>query len=237
MSIFLTGDTHGDLFRFTLANMPREDWTFDDTLIVLGDFGMIFHNDLRDQERLDRLERLNFNLCFIDGNHECFPALNAYPVEEWNGGKVHRIRRNIRHLMRGQVFTIEGMTLFTMGGGHSIDKAFRREGRSWWPEEMPSQAEYQEAWLNLKANGLKVDLILTHVPPAETLEALHQMGVIPSVDLDEAELNSFLETVREQVSYGHWYFGHIHLDRTMWRSQTAVYYDIWNACSGEKLEG
>ena len=72
-----------------------------------------------------------------------------YPEEIWNGGRVHRIRPNILHLMRGQVFT--------MGGGYSIDAAMRIPGRSWWPEEMPSDDEYAEAWTNLAAHGNKID--------------------------------------------------------------------------------
>ena len=46
---------------------------------------------------------------FIDGNHENYDRLSAYPVTEWRGGKVHRIADNILHLMRGQVFEIDGV--------------------------------------------------------------------------------------------------------------------------------
>lgn len=53
--------------------------------------------------------------------------------------------------MRGQVYHIQGISLFTMGGGYSRDKAMRVERVSWWEEEMPSEAEYEEAWRNLAA--------------------------------------------------------------------------------------
>lgn len=234
-SIYITGDTHGEISRFSLVNLPYENWTYNDILIVLGDFGFVFYDDLRDKERLDRMEKLPFQLCFLDGNHERFPALSKYHVEEWNGGRVHRLRSNIRHLMRGQIYDINGTRLFTMGGGFSIDKAYRREGVSWWPQEMPSEAEYAEAWRNLERSGWKVDYILSHVPPAETMEVFHQMGLISHVAMEEAPLNSFLETVREKVSYKHWYFGHMHMDRPMWRNQTAVFFNILNLRTGEKL--
>ena len=32
-----------------------------------------------------------------------------------------------------------------MGGGYSIDVMYRIPGRTWWPEEMPGDAEYAEA--------------------------------------------------------------------------------------------
>ena len=47
--------------------------------------------------------------------------LSAYPITEWNGGKVHKIADNIIHLMRGQVFDIDGIRFFTMGGASSHD--------------------------------------------------------------------------------------------------------------------
>jgi hypothetical protein len=30
----------------------------------------------------------------------------TYPIEEWNGGKIQRIRPSVIHLMRGQVFEL-----------------------------------------------------------------------------------------------------------------------------------
>lgn len=44
-----------------------------------------------------------------------------YPVAEWHGGKVHRIRPHVLHLMRGQIFELEGCRFFTMGGAKSHD--------------------------------------------------------------------------------------------------------------------
>ena len=86
---------------------------------------------------------------FIDGNHENFEQLNSYAVEQWNGGKVHIIEDNMIHLMRGQIFTIDGLKFFTFGGAYSIDKMSRAEGISWFPEEIPSREEYEEGWANL----------------------------------------------------------------------------------------
>jgi hypothetical protein len=47
--------------------------------------------------------------------------LNAYPVEEWHGGKVHKIRPSVIHLMRGQVYELQGKKFFTFGGAQSHD--------------------------------------------------------------------------------------------------------------------
>jgi hypothetical protein len=67
------------------------------------------------------LEEKPFTTLFGSGNHENFDLLAEYPVEDWHGGKVQRIRPSVIHLMRGQVYSIQGKTFFTMGGASSHD--------------------------------------------------------------------------------------------------------------------
>lgn len=231
----VTGDFHGELARLSRAVIPYERLTCWDYLIEAGDFGMVFHhNDLRDQARLDWIEA-NFpgQLVFVDGNHEDHPALAGFPVVDYFGGRAHKLRSNVHHLMRGEVYDVDGFKIFAFGGGHSIDKYRRIPGVDWWPEEMPSDEEYENALKNLEKHHYSVDLIVTHVPPAETLEGMHQMRLISGVDPHEARLNNFLEMVREKTDYQLWVFGHMHLDRRMWRNQRAVYYDLLDARTGE----
>ena len=233
--IYITGDTHGEVSRFTQFNEDYQPKA-DDYLIVAGDFGCIFGLGKRDEEKLDTLARLPYTILFLDGNHECFPRIYNYPVEEWHGGRVHRVRDNVLHLMRGQVFEIEGISIFTMGGGYSIDVMFRTPGRSWWPEEMPSEAEYAEALENLQKYGNAVDVIISHAAPNETMDMFVQTGVISNRFPQEMRLNRFLENVRQTVQHKRYYFGHMHLDRELWRDQVALYYNVYCLNSGELLE-
>lgn len=175
-----------------------------------------------------------YTILFIDGNHECFPQIFSYPEEVWNGGRVHRIRPNILHLMRGQVFDIDGTSIFSMGGGYSIDVAYRIPGRSWWPEEMPSDEEYAEALRNFSVHDNKVDVILSHAAPEEAMQMFLQTGVISHRYLQEGRLNVFLENVRQTVAHRHYYFGHMHLDRQPFRNQTALYDDVYQLETGRK---
>jgi len=220
--IYITGDTHGEQARFAaLREYGEPEWTGDDCLIVCGDFGYIFYDDEKERLFLDELEQKPYTVCFVDGNHENFPAICRYPVETWNGGKVHRIRRNVLHLMRGQVFDIDGKTFFTMGGAYSIDRYMRKEGVSYWNEEVPDGDDYREASENLKRCGHKVDYIITHTAPREMIM---RMGHYP--DPQDMELTGFLEWIMYEVKYKHWYCGHWHMDREMSENFTALWYDV-----------
>ena len=119
--IYVTGDCHGDFKRFSTDNFPDgRELTENDFVIVCGDFG--YWHDTPDQRWwLKWLSGKPWTTLFVDGNHENFDALNSMKVEEWNGGKIHRITDKIIHLMRGQIFTLQGKTFFTFGGAASHD--------------------------------------------------------------------------------------------------------------------
>ena len=120
--VLVTGDLHGNFERFKPKYFPEQArMTKQDIMICTGDFGGVWFGDSRDDETLDWLERLPFTLAFVCGNHENYDALERYPVVEWHGGKVHRIRPHVLHLMRGQIFELEGYRFFTMGGAKSHD--------------------------------------------------------------------------------------------------------------------
>ena len=98
--------------------------TKDDYVIIYGDFGGVW--DVGGESKgekywLDWFEGRSYTLLFVDGNHENFDRLNGYPVKEWHGGKVHELRPHVMHLIRGQVFEIDGKKIFTFGGVSSHD--------------------------------------------------------------------------------------------------------------------
>ena len=223
--IIYIGDTHGSLETYKIKyydNFLREN----DYLIVLGDFGLPWaYPDTKhrkeDEWWLDWLEQKPYTTLFVDGNHENFNLLNSYPVEEWHGGKIHRLNKKVIHLMRGQIFTINGKTLFTMGGARSTDKYLRKENYSWWKEEMPSKQEYDEALDNLDKHNWKVDFVATHCAPTRILKQIS-----PYAEKDE--LNGFLDIVASQLDFKCWYFGHYHKDVSFTDENKKLYLCSYN---------
>ena len=188
--IYITGDTHGDVRRLSVDNFPgqKEFENQDENFVIIcGDFGLIWNcKEEKHSERwwLDWLEDKKFTTLFVDGNHDNFNRLDEYPTKEWNGGLVHEIRPHVLHLMRGQIFNIDGCKIFTFGGARSHDienlldlddpefdekrKIFQRENlfyrikdMSWWEEEMPTREEMKTGLDSLENNNWKVDYIIT----------------------------------------------------------------------------
>ena len=207
--IYVTGDTHGNFRRFQPEYFPEQaGMTKNDVVIIAGDFGGVWFGDSRDDETLDWLERLPFTLVFVCGNHENYDALARYPVAEWHGGKVHRIRPHVLHLMRGQIFELESYRFFTMGGAKSHDTNHRINHISWWRQELPSDEEYIEALQNLERYNWQVDYIITHCAPTS-------IALAGSRHNEADRLTDFLQEVRERATYHYWLFGHYHDNRAI----------------------
>ena len=246
--LFVTGDCHGEFGRFNVDIFPEQrEMTKEDYVIVCGDFGGVWEKDTESSKEkwwMDWLENKPFTTLFVDGNHENFDRLYNYPVDEWQGGKVHRIRPSVIHLMRGQVFTLDGKKIFTFGGAKSHDisggilelddphyklkkrnlkqrgSLFRTNHLSWWKEELPTEEEMQEGLANLKANGNTVDFIVSHCCASST-QALIGGGTY-EVDY----LNSYFEDIRQSVDFKKWFFGHYHDNKNINAQELLIYEQI-----------
>ena len=222
--IYVTGDTHGNFRRFQPEYFPEQaGMTKNDVVIIAGDFGGVWFGDSRDDETLDWLERLPFTLAFVCGNHENYDALERYPVAEWHGGKVHRVRPHVLHLMRGQVFELESYRFFTMGGAKSHDTNHRINHISWWRQELPSDEEYSEALQNLERYNWQVDYIITHCAPTS-------IALMGSRHNEADRLTDFLQEVRERAKYHYWLFGHYHDNKAIDEKHILLWEQIVQIC-------
>lgn len=247
--IYVTGDVHGDFRGRFAGNVFPEQHKLcrDDVVIVCGDFG-IWHDNEPERYWLKWLADKPFTVCFCDGNHENFDRLysDEFPVVNFRGGRAHKIRDNIYHLMRGEFFDFDGKRFFVMGGASSHDiqdgildpadfadtsacvKAYRsltNQGKmlrikhlSWWPEEIPSEQEMEDARIRLEEENFAVDYIISHCAPTSTVYAMGFTG--------SDELTDFLQYIKRMCSFKHWFFGHYHRDEEVNDKFTAIYRKI-----------
>ena len=207
--IYATGDTHGNFQRFAPEHFPEQaGMTKEDYMIICGDFGGVWDGGKKEERNLDWLEDLPFTTLFISGNHENFDLLSKYPTEEWNGGTIQRIRPHVIHLMRGQVFDLQGYSIFTMGGAESRDKEYRRAGVSWWAEELPAETELQHAREALERVNWNVDVVISHC-----LSTKMQQKLFKEWNYPQNRLTDFFQELDEKLDFRLWFSGHYHLSK------------------------
>ena len=188
--IYITGDTHSDFSKFTEENFPiQSEMTKDDYVIICGDFGGVWtfeEESSREKDTLDWLDNKNFTTLFVDGNHENYTRLYNYPIEEWKGGKVHKIRDSVLHLMRGEIFDIDNKKIFAFGGAKSHDI---QDGIFNLDEE-----EIQNGISNLEKVNYKVDYVISHCCPTSI-----QTLINPTYKRDI--LTDYLQQISEKCTF------------------------------------
>lgn len=216
MSIYLTGDTHGELSinRLSFGKWPEGKNLVDtDYLIIAGDFGLIFRPEQTSAEKywLNWLNDRPWTTLIVDGNHDNHIKLQELPREEKFGGIVGKIANSIYHLRRGEIYLIEGKKVLTFGGADSIDKENRLDGITWWKEEIPNYAEMDNCIENMKKHQEKVDIIVAHTCPlflAQMLAA--KQGFYSTRNADPT--TKMLEHIVKTCAFEDFYCGHWHID-------------------------
>ena len=249
---WITGDIHGDPNRLSNVHFPEqkefEGGQDENFVIICGDFGLVWHyagENKNERYWLNWLEERPFTTLFVDGNHENHKRLAEYPIEEWHGGKVHKIRPHVIHLMRGEVYEILGKRFFTFGGASShdikdgildiddpdykdkkkeLDKnpftLYRVRNVSWWDAELPSEEEMENGRFNLEKHDWKVDFVITHSPSASVIALLG--GGLYEQDI----LTKYLEEIRIKLNYKRHFAGHMHVNRAVNTQDLIIYEQI-----------
>ena len=145
--------------------------------------------------------------------HENFDRSNSLLVEYWHEGYVHIVRSSIYHLMRGEIFEIDNCTILAFGGAPSHDKEFRIKDISWWEDEVPTAADFNNAKKNLALYNNKVDFIVTHEAQASTFYEMALYGKIPPSQYLPNETSKQIQDLVSNVEYKQHYFGHHHLNK------------------------
>ena len=248
--IYITGDTHAEYSRFNTKNFPEQQtMTRDDYVIVCGDFGGVWYDNATERYWLNWLAEKNFTLLYVDGNHENFDRLNSVEFEtvDFHGGKAHKIRDNIFHLMRGHVFNLHGKKFFAFGGASSHDiqdgildpanyasmhdcvqnyrvrtkcgQMLRINHLSWWKEELPNEEEMERGKSALLACGNKVDYVISHSLPQNVCG---YMGYFQG----DAITEYFDHLVEYGLRFKEWHCGHFHREQKLLNKYQIHYQNI-----------
>lgn len=215
--ILVTGDIHGRIDIGKLSNTKNKalkhitkKMTKDDFLIICGDFGLVWNNDKDDLWWRKWLDEKPYTTLFVDGNHENYDLLEQFKEVDFHGGRARKIGKTIYHLMRGQMFELQGKRFFTFGGAECHDKEYRTYGESIWERELPEDFEYERALQTLEANGYKTDYIITHCASSSVQKEIEENF---GLRYCENRLTRFFEEIESKIDYKVWFCGHYHMDR------------------------
>ena len=196
---YLLGDIHG--YWGVIAQHIMHYLEKNIAYIQVGDFGIGFNSVEKEGERLKELNKIldeyECDLYVIRGNHDNPAKCKVHPNWIRDGHYDDSLR------------------MMFLGGGYSVDRHLRVEGRDWWPDEEMRLSEYYE--LLIKYEEEKPRVMVTHDCPE--IEEL----MLPLIGA-----NSLITTRTGQVfrSMWHahqpdiWVFGHYHKSLDMFIGNT-----------------
>lgn len=208
MKILLVGDTHGDRGLAHRITYHARD-TGHNAVIQLGDFGFgwrtnDFGNDVWLTEVSEAAQEFKVPWMFIDGNHDNHPLL-------WKTD----MPAGVTYMPRGSTTEINGVTVGFIGGGISVDRHWRKIGKSYWYTEEISDDEADQ--IADKFSNDKPKIILSHDAPASfpalkhgrsdsEIRSIWPMDALADADRHRNRFERIFRAAKPEL----WVHGHYH---------------------------
>lgn len=213
--VAVCGDWHGNT-RWMQHAIYTAEMRGADVVVQLGDFGIGWDEGQYVEAVAAAVADTGVPVLFIDGNHENFDMLLALPVRD---DGLREVAAGVFHLPRGLVWEWAGERWLAAGGGYSVDKPYRIEGVSWWPQETLTEAEV-EACI---AAG-KIDVLLTHDTGTHVIPGTHRTAEWfqpEQIEISHAhrrQIDRIIEATRPALAF----HGHYHTAYTAEVGETRV---------------
>lgn len=221
--VYLMADIHGD-WRPVRDFLNRIDNKYDNTdaIIILGDAGLNFFFNHRDENTKTKLNKLGINLFIIRGNHEERPSICAaknpelWHTEEFWGNTVYveKAFPQIKYAMDyPSLYDIEGHKTLVIPGAYSVDKMYRlMNGYGWFPQEQLSEEEKNEGFSLLDTCDWDIDIVLSHTCPICFEPTDLFLSFIDQSSVDKS-MERYLGQIEYTLDYKAWFWGHYHAFR------------------------
>lgn len=250
--IYLMGDIHGS-WKPVRDLYQRHPYTFnanENTLILLGDAGLNFFFNHRDEEFKKKLGKFPFTYFVVRGNHEERPSICA----ERNPSKWERepfwgwwvwVEKEYPYIKyaedcvafyhipykeeENERCTPSFANTLIIPGAYSVDKYRRLEaGWSWFPQEQLSESEKLAGLHLIEQKEWKCDLVLSHTCPI-IYEPTDLFLSVVDQSMVEKDMERYLGHIEYRLDYKAWLWGHYHqfrdYSRTDERYRTMLFND------------
>jgi len=199
--IIVVGDVHLDFGAFNKLISRKHP----EIVLQCGDFGYwprITAKELYGRENPKYPKDLpcpkvpkETKVFWCDGNHEDHQELGLRTTDE--------LWPRVYYMPRGSVLALpDGRRVMFFGGAESVDKAQRKEGIDWFPDEIIRYSQIA----NLDYDG-KIDVVISHTCPVEfDIQGSLYWSLSRIADCSRQALSHILHRYNPPL----WYFGHWH---------------------------
>jgi hypothetical protein len=162
--ILFVGDVHGNVDAVADIDIYAQN-VGACAVVSVGDFGVLWRPDPLKKyfDKRGRQGKKTFPWITCGGNHEHW--VNWFEMAEGiPNDQLVELAPACFFAQRGSVHKIGGRRIAFLGGAESTDKAFRTEGRDWWPQESPTRVDFERFFDSLETGP---EIVVTHDCPTE----------------------------------------------------------------------
>lgn len=197
----------------------------------MGDSGICWDGGKFDKYIQSWYEKKNFTTLSIRGNHDNADVISHLPIVEKWGGKVRQVTPHVFYTITGEVYDIAGYKCLAINGADSHDKAIRKVGRDWWPQEAITSKQMADTIMGLIDRDIKkVDFIFTHTGGPFIARTF---GFTPSPS-DEELYKVLALRYTGKFQYNVHYCGHYHCDKWIFNDAHCLYNTIYEIIDGKE---
>lgn len=199
--IYALGDIHGTMAKL---KWMRQFLQPEDIVIQVGDFG--FYNDVLNEFHNTFPKGYTCKLYAIAGNHEDYSL-----IDSWSKTDITDVGGNLFHVPRGYVMEYMGKRMGFIGGAESIDRAWRKEGYDWFPQERITREDADLLYKN--AGKKRLDYLFSHTPTISTIQGSFipldlEAWLLPPDWKDESSI--LMDEIHSKLRPRDHYCGHMH---------------------------
>jgi len=197
--MIFVGDIHGNP-KNVIEKMTRLEIQ-NEILIQVGDFGRFEGDDLFITELDEFLRVTNNEMKVLRGNHD--------NPNDWLDNPSYT---NIQFVGDYDVQEIECMSVMFVGGGVSVDRERRKEGVSWWKNEIiknPTQYDLElMKTIDIMVSHVPIKKMYNHVLCSRYNESRFSSGVQKDLYIEQRLLENIYFLTTDKLKY--WVSGHMH---------------------------
>ena len=199
--MIIAGDIHATLHA--LQTLQTLATALDTQILQVGDWGG--HWTTPCQLHTHQLLNTGPTIWTCGGNHENYEALKAFKAK----GGFREIHPSTYFALRPAKLQLRNHRICFFGGAESTDAFYRLEGKNWWREETPTDAEFDG--LAGMIDTFKPDIMITHEAPISQ-RPWRAPGTNPLSnkphDYTSKRLQQILDASTHKPRY--WFYGHHH---------------------------